>query len=375
MAHSISYTSSWKRLAVVAVIIEILGAGLFFFWKDDANASSSSSTSTHDSLSISHNISVVVDTARTMQVAQQAHMLGTVHAGQEVQIVSETQGRVLKVYAEQGTLLPAGAPIASVDAVIKEGTLKLAKATHDKAKKDYERFVQLYKEQSVTAVEVEQYKLALANAEYQLTLAQRQYDDATLRTPIAGLLAERSVTVGSMIQPGMTVATILDMQTLKIKAQVAEDDVFRLTKGQAVTIMSDVYPNVQFRGTIAFIGDRADQARTYTVEIHLQNSKQNPLKAGQTVRLQCTLPMHNALVIPRSALVGNGTERSVYVLQPQSSSIPVKRNVSIGQSYGSTVEVTYGLQAGDLIITSGAQTLRPNVPVQVQQAGQTANRH
>jgi membrane fusion protein, multidrug efflux system len=365
MAQSITVTSSWKRLAVVVVVIEILGTGLFFYWQSQTNegnasqgaspgqssgqfSQSSSSSAPSDSLSSMPTVSVLVETVRTDT------------------IVSETQGRVVKMLAEQGMRLQAGAPIATVDAMLKESTLKLAKATYSKAQKDYERFVQLHNERTATAVELEQYKLSLANAEYQLAVAQRQLDDATIRTPIAGVLTERMITHGSMIQPGMAVATVLDMAMMKIKAQVSEQDAFRMNVGQAVTIRTDVYPTAQLQGTIKFLSLKADQARTYSVEIHCINSPQHPLKAGQHVRIQYKLPVRYALTIPRSALVGTSTERSVYVLEQHTNMIPVKRVVTIGESIGAAVEIIGGLHAGETIIVSGSQTLRQNTRVSIQ---------
>lgn len=372
MAQSITMTSSWKRLAVVAVIIEILGAGLFFFWQSQANAGSVSAggkelsvSATHDSLSAMPSANVMVAITRNDTIAGHAEIIGIAHAGQDLQIVSETQGRVVKILAEQGARLQAGAPIALVDAMLKESTLKLAKATHSKAHKDYERFVQLHNERTATAVELEQYKLALANAEYQLAVAQRQLDDATLRTPIAGVLTERMITHGSMVQPGMAVATVLDIATMKIKAQVSEQDAFRIKVGQSVIIKTDVYPAVQLHGSVKFLSLKADQARTYTIEIHCTNSSQYPLKAGQNVRVQYTLPTRYALTIPRSALVGTNAERAVYVLAP-GTDIPTKRVVGIGESTGAMVEITSGLRAGETVIASGAQILRPNTRVHVQ---------
>lgn len=372
MAQSITVTSSWKRLAIVVVVIEILGTGLFFYWQAHTSTAShgssqpSSSSASGDSLSSMPMVSVLVETVRTDTITGQREIIGVAHAGQEVQIMSETQGRVVKILAEQGMRLQANAPIAIVDAMLKESTLKLAKATYSKAQKDYERFVQLHNERTATAVELEQYKLALANAEYQLAVAQRQLEDATIRTPIAGVLTERMIAHGSMVQPGMAVATVLDVTTMKIKAQVSEHDAFHMNVGQTVTIKSDVYPTAQLQGTIKFLSLKADQARTYSVEIHCTNSPQYPLKAGQHIRIQYKLPVRYAVTIPRSALVGTSTERSVYVLESNMNMIPVKRVVTLGESIGATIEITGGLRAGETIVTSGAQTLRQNTRVSVQ---------
>jgi RND family efflux transporter MFP subunit len=381
MALSIKTTSSWKRLAAFVVVIEILGAGLFFFWQSQANAESvsvggkESSASAlpasatpaplYDSLLAMPGASVLVATIRTDTLAGHGEIIGTAHAGNEIHIVSETQGRVVKILAEQGVRLQSGAPIALIDATLKESTLKLAKATYIKAQKDHERFVQLHKERTATAVELEQYALALANAEYQLAIAQRQLDDATIRTPIAGILTERMISNGSMVQPGMAVAMVLDMATMKIKAQVSEQDAFRIKIGQTMHIKTDVYPQAHLQGHVKFLSLKADQAHTYTMEIHCVNSSQYPLRAGQNVRVQYALPTRFALMVPRSALVGTSTERSVYVLAPNSD-IPAKRVVGIGESIGAMVEITSGLHTGETIVTSGAQTLRPNMKVQVQ---------
>jgi len=173
----------------------------------------------------------------------------------------------------------------------------------------------------------------------------------------------RPVDVGAMVQPGMTVANVVDITTLKVRLNVAERDVFKLGEGDRVEVTTEVYPGVRFDGKIQSIASKGDEAHTYPVEVVLQNSKQHPLKAGMFGRVAFTsVGVEKALTIPRDALVGSVKEPKVFVVD---STRAFLRSIVVGEISGGTLTVTGGLREGERVVVNGQNNLQDSTTVSV----------
>ena len=224
-------------------------------------------------------------------LSQSLNLVGTVTANNDVNILSETQGKITAVYVKVGDYKAAGSVLFQVDDELKKAAFMSAEANYDKAKKDYVRFQDLYKQKSATDAQLDQAKLGNAMAESQYIVAKRQYEDTKIKTPISGYITSRPADLGTMVQgaPQPTlVANIVDISRLKVKLNVAENDAFLLKVGDPVLVTTDVYPGVTFKGRIESISSKGDDAHTYPVEITIPNEKAHPLKAGMFARVEFT---------------------------------------------------------------------------------------
>ncbi|KAB2922220.1 MAG: efflux RND transporter periplasmic adaptor subunit [Bacteroidetes bacterium] len=316
---------------------------------------------------ISTSSSVSVVTAKKQSLSEQLSLVGTIAANNDVVVLSETQGRVTKVFAEVGDQLKAGEVIAEVDSEMKEAAYKAASMTYEKAKKDLERFEALYKEGSIPESQIEQARWNHQNAESQFIVARRQFRDTRVTTPIAGILTARPVNVGTMLQgaPQPTVvANVVDIAKLKVKLNVAEKDIFKLKVGDAVTVTTDVYPGQTFEGRIATVSVKGDDAHTYPVEIAMANSAKTPLKAGMFATVSFRTGGGAAsIVIPREAVVGSLKSAKVYVVESGRAKL---RAVTAGAETGTSVEILSGLREGETVVVNGQNNLKDNAAVTVR---------
>ncbi|HBE80220.1 MAG TPA: hypothetical protein DDW65_20940 [Firmicutes bacterium] len=191
------------------------------------------------------------------------------------------------------------------------------------------------------------------------------FDDlGKVTSPIAGIVTEVPATVGMMLNSGTEVANVIDISTLKLKVNVGEADVFKLKLGDSVSIITEIYPNVKFQGTIGSISQKADEAHTYPVEIKLPNSKQYPLKAGMFATANFyTHSVQYGIIIPRSALVEDDTTNpQVYVIE---NGVARLRNIVTGQEVGTNLVVLQGLSEGEVVVTLGQTNLMDGAKVKV----------
>jgi len=310
--------------------------------------------------------SVSVVTASKQNVSERFSSIGTISAFNDVAIISETQGRVVKIYTEVGDYMKAGSVLIEVDSELKEAAYKTAKVSYEKAKNDMTRFEELYKEKSISDSQIEQARWAFQSAEAQYIVARRQLSDTKITTPISGIVTARNVNIGSFVQgaPQATlVANVVDISRLKVKLNVAEKDVFRLKQGNKVEITTDVFPNTAFTGTIATISAKGDDAHTYPVEVVMDNSKQQ-LKAGMFAQVTFNpQSSSNALIIPREAVVGSMKDAKVYVVN---NNVAKLRTVTVGKTFGTSIEVLQGLNVGEVVVVNGQNNLKDNANVVVR---------
>ncbi|MDR3609929.1 MAG: efflux RND transporter periplasmic adaptor subunit [Ignavibacteriaceae bacterium] len=341
-----------KRIKIIVLLVVIISIVVGMLMH---NKSLMAAKSTNEKIEA---YPVTVTFAENRKVTNNLELVGTITANNDVAIVSEAQGRVVKVLAQVGDYKPAGSVLFQLDDELKLEAYKTAEVNYLKAKKDYDRYDALYKGKSVTDAQYEQAKLACQVSESQYVQAKREYNDTKITTPISGVITARIVDLGNYVNKASVVANVVDISKLKVKLNVAEKDAFKLKTGDNVEVNTDVYPGVVFNGKISSISSKADEAHTYPVEILLANSKDHPLKSGMFGRVSFTsIKNSELLVMPREALVGSIKDAKVFVVE---NGIAKMKDVLIGNVYENWLEVKGGLSVGDKIVVNGQNNLQDN---------------
>ncbi|RPI05557.1 MAG: efflux RND transporter periplasmic adaptor subunit [Ignavibacteriae bacterium] len=345
------------------LIILTLGALVFGAYSCN-KAKSSDQASAAKTISTSYSVSVI--TAAKKDLTDSFSQVGTIVAYNDVAVMSETSGRVVKISAEVGDYKHAGDVLVEVDSELKEAAYKTAKVSYEKAKKDLERYEALYKEGSIPDTQIEQARWSFQSTEAQYIVARRQLSDTKITTPISGFVTARNVNIGSMVMgaPQATfVANVVDISRLKVKVNVAEKDVIRLKVGEKVEVTTDVFPNSVFTGSIFSVSSKGDEGHTYPVEVVLNNSKMQ-IKAGMFGRVKFTPKISGAaIVIPRESIVGSIRDAAVYVIKDNAAKL---RPVVAGKELGTDIEILNGLNEGEQVVVNGQNNLSDNAPVIVR---------
>lgn len=347
------------RIIIISVIVIALLIVLIVRSKIELNASSQGGV-------ISTSTAVSIYKVTRQPVNNRFSLVGTLNGFNDVIVLSETQGRVVKVNVEVGQFVKAGSVLVEVDSETKEATFKTAEVNYEKSKKDLERYEALYTEHSISDSQIEQARWAFQTADAQYVVARRALSDTKITTPIAGIVTARYVSVGTMTvgAPQATqIADVVDISRLKAKVQVAEKDVFRLHVGDAVDVTTDIFQNTIFHGQIHTISSKADDGHTYAVEVLLANPRLE-LKAGMFVNLTFKPnEQTSALLIPRAAIVGSLHDAQVYIVN---NNIATLHSILAGKEIGTDVEVQQGLQEGEIVVVDGQNNLSNNNHVVVR---------
>lgn len=214
---------------------------------------------------------------------------------------------------------------------------------------------------------IEQARLGVKSVEAQIKTVQEQLAKTSLVAPISGVLTLKNFEVGSMASPAspspIPMGTVTDVSALKLIVMIPEGDILKFSEGQGLQLKTDVYDGVTYSGTVSLISVKSDNAHNYKMEVAVQNSAANPIKAGMYGRLVGqSVKGLEGLFIPRNALVGSIKEPKVFVAQ---SGKALLRPITIGMSSGELIEVKEGLSVGEQLIITGQINLEDQTSIEI----------
>ncbi|TAH20433.1 MAG: efflux RND transporter periplasmic adaptor subunit [Cytophagales bacterium] len=309
------------------------------------------------------NTKVLVKTGKvTLQDLNQPQTwLGTFEPNREIKILSETNGKVIKVGVSEGEKVNAGQLIAQIDSDILQYQLIAAQANYEETQADVRRYQNLIKGEAVAQIQLEKANLAAKAAESQLKVLQKQLKNTSIVAPFSGTITAKMFDLGSVLGMGAPIAQLTDISALKLVVLVPEKDILNFQEGQNVEVSTDVFPDQKFVGHVSMISAKGDNAHNYPVQIMVNNGSKATLRAGMygSVVLGNTVRA-GALTIPRSALIGTAKQPQVYVVENGKAQL---RDIQVGAATNDFYEVISGLKEGETIILSGQVNLENGTAV------------
>jgi membrane fusion protein, multidrug efflux system len=276
---------------------------------------------------------------------------GTFAPSKQILVVTEIAGRVLSLPVDEGQFVTKGQLLARIDFATAEAEVKSAEANLQKLKTDKERYERLVKSGGVTQAQLDEVNLAYVNAEARVITARKRLADSFIRAPFAGYVNKRFVEEGTYLNAAKELFEIVEISKLNMIVNVSETQVLSVNHARDITVNADVYPGVNYKAKVNFIGAKADANLNFPVELEITNIKDKPLRAGMYGRVNFNLPStESSLVVPRAALIGSIDNAQVYVVT--GDSVRLKELVA-GKAFANTVQVVSGLAKGDRVVTNG----------------------
>ncbi len=297
------------------------------------------------------------------EVNQDFSYSGTFEPNCEVTISSESQGKVISFYFNEGDFVSEGKTIAILDNELLGYQLETAEAAYLKAQNDLKRFENLCTGESVSEQQMEEIKLACKNAKTNYFTIKKQFENTKIKAAVSGIISKRYVEKGSLLAPGSPVADIIDIRKMKFKARFTATDLTSVSLGQKVNLSTTLYPDIYYSGTIKVKGVKPDNSKRYLVEIEVINKSEKPLIAGIEGSVFIEKSAQKSLVIPRNCIVGSIIKPMVYVVSGNKVKLCP---VTISSIINNKAIVTNGLTEGEIVVLSGQINLEDNANVVVQ---------
>jgi RND family efflux transporter MFP subunit len=261
-------------------------------------------------------------------------------------------------------------------------SVRQAMANRDDARNTFKRAQQLHDRGLMSQVDYDtaETRLKVGEANYQAAvdniqalkamlqdrraaweLAQKKVNDAAIKAPVAGSVSERLVQPGEFIRENTPVATIVQVNPLKLKTAIQERYAALIRPGQGVAFNVEAFPGRVFAGKVAYVSPAVDQAtRTFPVEALVDNADR-VLKPGFFAKgVVHTHIDEHVLAVPEDAISTLAGVSTVYVLEGGKAR---QQQVSLGARQDKLVEITSGLNGEETLATTNLSQLATGVTV------------
>ena len=287
-----------------------------------------------------------------------------VMANEEVNLKPEAGGKIIELLITEGSKVQKGQLLVKTNDANLQAQLKKMIVQQKLASEKEQRLKQLL---SIKGVSQDEYDIALstlnaANADVELLKAQIQ--DTEIRAPFDGTVGLKNISVGSYVSTSDVIASIQQLNPLKIDFTVPQKNASQVHVGDTVYVNIEGMSK-QFIGKIYAFDPKIDaNSRSLRVRALIDNSK-NEIFPGSYAQVSLSLRSENSVVIPSMAVIPDLRGQKTYVVHNGKADLVL---IETGVRTDSTVEVIKGLTSGDTVVTAGIMGLKPGMQVKIQNA-------
>lgn len=280
----------------------------------------------------------------------------TITSDGDAPVVARVPGEVVELLVEEGDSVERGQVLARLDGKRLRLEMLAAKANLEQARAEYQRNLDLHDRGLISAAAFDNLKYDLEALEATYELKKLDYGYATIRAPIAGVVASRDVKLGRHLNVNDLAFRITDKQQLIAYLQIPQSELPKFAAGHEASIEVASMPGSAYPATIARISPTIDTRNgTFRATAVIDNSK-GELAPGMFGRFSIAYEKHaDALVLPTAALIDEDDESAVFVVRDDEV---VRRVVETGIRSGGKVEILDGLTEADVVVVVGHSNLR-----------------
>lgn len=303
---------------------------------------------------------------------------GNIIPEREAMIRAQVGGSVLQTYADQGQTVRSGQTLARIDGgglqdvyLSARAGVTAASSSADIANRELARSQKLLAAGAIAERDIEQARrasisanAALADARARLATAAKQVGNTSVTTPMSGIVSERPISAGDVVQPGAAMFTVVDPSSMRLEGSVPAEALNQVRIGAPVTFTVNGYPGRTFAGRVTRVNPTADPAtRQVRVFISIPNAE-GKLVGGLFANGRLAAASRTGLVAPVNAVDARSNVPAVFRIKGgKVERIPV--TIGLRDEGSEKVEITSGVQAGDTLLLGAAQGITPGTIVKV----------
>jgi membrane fusion protein (multidrug efflux system) len=299
------------------------------------------------------------------------NVVGSLDADAEIVVVAEISATIEELPFDEGQELAKGALIARLDDEQARAEVQRAEALVQQRRISFERIQAIVRENAGAPQDLDDAEANLAVAEADLALAKSRLEKTRIVAPFRGVVGAREVSVGTYLRAGEAITELAQLDRLRVNFSAPELYIGRLHDGAPVEVRTSAYPDLVLEGTVDVINPVLDRgSRSARIVAHVDNPERK-LRPGMSAEISVVLASRpNALTVPGESVFFQGQQAFVYTVGADSS--VTLAPVSLGTRGAEMVEITSGVQAGQIVVRSGHQKLFPGARVMPIGAGDGA---
>lgn len=296
-------------------------------------------------------VAVNIETVKVLALNADVVRPAVVEPNEKATVAPSMSGKLESISFKLGSRVSKGQTIGKIDTKTLNVQLKNLQLTVDKLKRDLDRNKELFDGRALSETQYLDSKFAYESRQIEMEQLKQQISDSYIISPISGTITDKKYVAGEFVGAGSPVATVEDVDILKIYVFINQSEVRFVKLGQSVAISAAVTPDKSFNGTVTYVAPSADNNYNYKVEVQVKVKENPELKAGTYVQVSFkTNTEASALQIPKKALVEGVKNAYVYV---QNGDRAEKRFIRVGRENGEYIEVIEGLKENEKVVIDG----------------------
>jgi membrane fusion protein, multidrug efflux system len=327
--------------------------------------------------SASSGINVKVAEAQNVNTVPKLMLNGSIEGQTSATVSAKLSGRIQEVMVQEGQVVKTGDPLAKLESVelansvqTAQDAVTKAQVNYDLVATDYQRYQTLYTQGAISQQQLDAAQAKLRTAQVDLSSAdtsrnnaQQQYDYGVITSPVDGVVANVTVTVGQVVAPGAALMVVQDINQVYAVVNIEQKDLGLVKMGQQAEVTVDAYGDKVFPGTVAVMNPEAGSAsRMFRTKIKIDNAD-GSLKAGMFTKVQlATGDAMQVLTVPQAAVLQKQGLYYVFVIEKDNA---IRHPVEIGTVAGDVIQIKSGLQAGDKVAISNVSQLQDGKAVRI----------
>jgi membrane fusion protein (multidrug efflux system) len=350
---------SLKIIGVIVTIVIVLGLIKAFVFTPKADSKNSGAPG---GAAAAPTTAVTVFVVKAQELDNNVFATGTILANEEVVLAAEISGKIVLLKINEGGPVHKGDLLVKINDADYQAQLEKMELAYKIANEKLSRLKQLL---AINAVSQEEYDVALnlaSTAKADVDFTRAMIAKTEIRAPFNGIVGLKYVSEGSYINAATRIATIQQVNPVKVDFSVPEKYASILSRNDIITFtVSD--DNKKYHAKVYAIEPKIDQT-TRTIQIRaLADNSKNELFAGSFTKIE--LPLHkidHALMIPTEAIIPILKGKKIFVCKDGKAKEVI---VETGIRNDQQVQIVSGIAEGDSVITTGIMQLKNGVPVKI----------
>ena len=300
-------------------------------------------------------VNVVVQEMAPALLRDRLNLPGMVEPWESLNILAEVRGMVEEVLVEEGDHVKQGDLIARLDTSDYENTINSTRASYNLALTNLKRLSGLHEQEIIAQAEYDSIKAEAASLEADLAIAEMQLKRCYIRSSISGIVNVLPAQNGLYLAVGDPVATVLDIDRVKVIVGIPETDVDAVRKIDRFEVMIEALHEKKISGSKNFLAVAPEsQAQVYRLELEVGN-KSGEILPGMFARVEIIKnEFPEALTIPLYAVISRDNKHFVFL---EEGNVAKLQEVSLGILDGWQIQITEGLAPGQRVIVVGQRSV------------------
>lgn len=243
-----------------------------------------------------------------------------IQAENRVELIAQGVGQCEAVLVEEGDFVKQGQILAELEKEEVKAALAQAEVQMRQSQSDFETTKRGYERGIFPEVEYTSKKFAYEQAVENVKQQEEQLKNQTIRAPITGLITQRNIQQGMLVNSGAPVFTIVDPTSYILAIRVVESELQQLKIGQKAKVEVDALGGETLNAEVRRINPNIDEIGTIKVVLDFEDGDLPRLREGMYVRVNLVVDTHeNALLVPKDAIIEENSRQYVYVIREAKS--------------------------------------------------------